>query len=138
VTVFGLLVNADKPTAPRELRAADRNKDSITLAWKSPESDGGSPVLSYVVERREGTRATWSKIGDASSESLRYRATRLTEGTEYQFRVAAENTIGLGPFVTLDEAVKASLPFGNDRQFKLTVKRMLSFVTRISELSRVI
>ena len=103
---------ADKPTAPRDLQTVDRNKDYISLSWRSPESDGGSAVLSYVIEKREGSRTTWTKIGETSSETQKFKATRLAEGTEYQFRVAAENLVGLGAYATLDQSVKASLPFG--------------------------
>ncbi len=75
-------------------------------------SDGGAPILGYVIEKKEGSRTTWSKVGETSSQSLKFRATRLTEGTDYQFRVAAENSIGVGEFVTLDQSVKAKVPFG--------------------------
>jgi hypothetical protein len=115
--LFFFSTATDKPAAPRELRAVDRSKDSISLTWRSPETDGGAPILSYIIERREGTRATWTKIGETSSETHKFKATRLTEGTDYQFRVAAENTIGLGPYVTLDQSVKASLPFGERFEF---------------------
>jgi len=53
-----------------------------------------------------------SKVGETSSETRKYKATRLTEGTEYAFRVAAENTIGVGAFATIDKPVKADVPFG--------------------------
>ena len=82
------------------------------MTWKAPKSDGGALITGYVVERREGSRTTWTKIGQTSSETLKYKATRLTEGTEYAFRVAAENAIGVGEFATIDKPVKADVPFG--------------------------
>ena len=103
---------ADKPTAPVDLKVVERHKDFISLAWKAPKSDGGALITGYIVERREGARTTWSKVGETSCETLKYRATRLTEGSEYTFRVAAENMIGVGEFATIDKPVKADVPFG--------------------------
>ena len=82
------------------------------MTWKPPKTDGGALITGYVIERREGSRSTWTKIGETSSETLKYKATRLTEGTEYAFRVAAENSIGVGEFATIDKPVKADVPFG--------------------------
>jgi len=82
------------------------------MTWKAPKSDGGSLITGYVIERREGSRTTWTKVGETSSETRKYKATRLTEGTEYAFRVAAENSIGVGEFATIDKPVTADVPFG--------------------------
>lgn len=101
----------DKPSAPVDLKIADRHKDYMVMAWKAPESDGGAPLTGYVIEKREGSRKTWTRAGETSSENLRYKATKLTEGSEYFFRVAAENSIGIGPFVTLEDGTKATVPF---------------------------
>ncbi len=38
--------------------------------------------------------------------------TKLFEGNEYKFKVAAENKIGLGPEVETKELVKCKLPYG--------------------------
>jgi len=102
----------DKPTAPLDLRVVDRHKDFVSMTWKAPKSDGGALITGYVIERREGTRTTWTRVGETSSETWKYKATRLTEGTEYTFRVAAENAVGVGEFATTDKAVKADVPFG--------------------------
>ena len=82
------------------------------MTWRAPKSDGGSLITGYVIERREGSRTTWTKVGETSSETRKYKATRLTEGTEYAFRVAAENSIGVGEFATIDKPVKADVSFG--------------------------
>jgi len=105
-------VYADKPTAPLDLKVVDRHKDYVSMTWKAPKSDGGSLITGYVIERREGSRTTWTKVGETSSETRKYKATRLTEGTEYAFRVAAENSIGVGEFATIDKPVKADVSFG--------------------------
>jgi hypothetical protein len=39
---------------------------SFTLAWQPPETDGGSPVLDYIVERREVNKKAWQKVCDCS------------------------------------------------------------------------
>ena len=108
---------ADKPTAPLDLKVVDRHKDFVSITWKAPRSDGGALITGYVVERCEGSRTSWTKVGQTSSETLRYKATRLTEGTEYIFRVAAENAIGVGEFATTDRPVKADVPFGQSTPF---------------------
>jgi titin len=35
---------------------------SFTLAWQPPEADGGSPILEYIVERREVNKKAWQKV----------------------------------------------------------------------------
>jgi len=57
-----LFVCADKPTAPLDLRVVDRSKDYVSMTWNAPKSDGGALITGYVVERREGSRTTWTKV----------------------------------------------------------------------------
>ena len=41
----------------------DVTADSATVAWKSPLSDGGSPINTYVIERQDVKRGTWLNSG---------------------------------------------------------------------------
>ena len=51
------------------------------------------------------------EIGSVSADSFKYKAAKLMDGSDYFFRVAAQNAVGVGPFTTSD-ALTAKLPFG--------------------------
>lgn len=50
------------PSAPRELNVLEVLRSTVQLAWEPPEDDGGSPVTGYIIEKREVSRKTWSKV----------------------------------------------------------------------------
>lgn len=61
-TVSVDVVVLDTPSAPKDLRAADVTKESVTLTWQPPENDGGSVVSHYIVEKKETTKKAWSTV----------------------------------------------------------------------------
>ena len=112
------------------MTAAETSKDRVVLAWDSPETDGGSALTGYVVERRDVTKTSWVSAGRCdpaatSSTPLRFAVTKLIEGNEYEMRVAAENDVGQSDWAALERPVKAKLGFGN-RQ--LTVSCSTAFI----------
>lgn len=78
--------------------AENLSNDSCKLNWFFPENDGGSPISNYVVEKREAERKAWTSVSFTASRTNAITH-GLTSGKSYFFRVAAENSIGLGPFV---------------------------------------
>ena len=62
-------------------------------------SDGGSPVTGYQLERRPANSSRWLKINAGPIKDTTYHCVDLVEGTVYEFRVAAENRVGLGQFL---------------------------------------
>jgi len=102
----------DKPDAPRNLHTVGQSKDYVKLSWEEPENSGGMPITSYIIERREASRSTWTSCGSVSGDKTKFKVTKLYEGTEYVFRVAAENKIGTGPYREMEDSVVAKLPFG--------------------------
>ena len=82
------------------------------VAWEVPESDGGDAITQYTVERRNANKNTWIKVGDTDANTLTIKATKLTEGNEYFFRVVAENTIGVSDPCETTDPIMAKLPFG--------------------------
>lgn len=89
------LTSADTPGPVGGLEATDITKTTAQLSWLPPENDGGSPILNYIVEKREVDRKTWTKcIEDLKKTS--FKVTNMTPGIEYYFRVMACNKYGIG------------------------------------------
>ena len=86
---------ADVPSAPQKLTVTDATKTSISLAWSEPESDGGSPITGYVLERCLAGSDRWLKVG--KSETTSFVDKEIVEDTQYQYKVSAENKVGAGP-----------------------------------------
>lgn len=99
----------DKPGPPRNLNVSDVRSDSCYLTWLEPEDDGGSVITNYVVERKDVASAQWVAIS-SSSKKRSHMAKYLMEGTQYLFRVAAENQYGRGPYVETLKPIKAIDP----------------------------
>jgi len=88
------------------------NVDCVTLSWTGPEHDGGSPILGYVVEKRDSMMNMWSQAAKVDKDTFTVKVTNLFEGQNYLFRVAAENQSGRGAYAELPKPVTARLPFG--------------------------
>lgn len=106
------------PPVPGKVTAS-----SIALTWDQPESDGGSPVTSYVMEMK-ADGGNWEKVPHKSVSNLCAMVKDLNEDSAYEFRVAAVNSSGQGrwaetakPITAMDapeppvieEALKAAL-----------------------------
>lgn len=99
---------ADVPDPPRGIKASDVSRDSVSLDWVAPASDGGSRVTNYIVEKCATTAERWIRV--AQSRDTHYTVTNLFGKTSYQFRVIAENKFGQsapseqsGPVVTKED-----------------------------------
>uniref|UniRef100_A0AAR2LAJ2 Titin n=1 Tax=Pygocentrus nattereri TaxID=42514 RepID=A0AAR2LAJ2_PYGNA len=104
------VVIREQSTEPEfDLRGVCQKTVIAKFSWDSPENDGGVPINNYVVEIRETTSQSWVELSSMIIRTT-YKATRLTTGVEYQFRVKAKNRYGAGPPIT-SEAVVAAYPF---------------------------
>ena len=97
------------PDAPDALTVKDVRKDSVSLAWSVPY-DGGKAIFNYVVEKREIKSERWARVTKDLINEPRYTVTDLLEGNEYEFRVAAENSIGIGSRCLPTKQVKVENP----------------------------
>lgn len=110
----------DKPSPPQDLSVTGYTRDSISVSWTAPESDGGSPILSYIVERRDAKRNTWMTAGSTKPEQLEFTVSKLIEGNEYLIRVFAENDVGASESVESQPLI-AKMPFGESHFFRYFV-----------------
>lgn len=98
------------PSAPGLLDLAESDA-TMALTWSVPVSDGGVGITDYVVEYRKSSASSWSVFADPVSASLTSTVTGLENEVEYQFRVAAVNGVGRGPFSGVLAATPFVLPF---------------------------
>jgi len=59
---------------------------------------------------RPTSKKTWTKVDETTS--LELTASKLTQGTEYLFRVAAQNAVGVGDFIELQKPAIPKAEFG--------------------------
>jgi len=119
----------DKPGPPKDLAVTDVTERTCALKWNEPDSDGGSDITSYHVEVREANRRSWNRVGTLEAhERKTFTVSSLTEGTAYQFRVAAENACGVGEFAELSQSVVPKSKFGKNVYciFKLDVREVIN------------
>lgn len=94
------------PFAVQNLIATPLSTTSVRLSWSVPESNGGSAITNYRIEKRsnETGRATSSgsdgfvNVTKPTSTSTTFDVTGLTSGKTYAFRVAGVNSTGIGSF----------------------------------------
>ena len=75
-------------------------------------TDGGSEIKEYHIERKDAAKTLWVTAGSVDSHTFNYKVTKLFEGTKYNFRVTAENKIGIGDAAETENSVEAKLPYG--------------------------
>uniref|UniRef100_A0A8D2NKQ4 Titin n=1 Tax=Zonotrichia albicollis TaxID=44394 RepID=A0A8D2NKQ4_ZONAL len=109
------------PDPPKTPEVTAITKDSMVVCWGHPDSDGGSPITNYIVERRDKTGLRWVKCNKRVVTDLRFKVSGLTEGHEYEYRVMAENAAGVSepsptsPFYKACDTVFKPGPPGNPR-----------------------
>ena len=83
------------PGAPTSLVAIGGSTNAA-LTWTAPASNGGSAITDYAVQYSSNGGGSWSTFAHAASTTAAITVTGLTNGTAYQFRVAAVNVAGTG------------------------------------------
>lgn len=96
---FFFLFPLDKPGPPvGPIRIDEVDANYVTISWEPPELDGGAALSGYVVEQRDAHRPGWLPVSESVTRTT-FKFTRLVEGAEYVFRVAATNRFGIGSYL---------------------------------------
>jgi large repetitive protein len=90
------------PGAPT-IGSAIAGDGQATVSWTAPVSDGGSPIIGYVVTPYVGFVSQGPRyfVSAATTQTV----TGLTNGTTYRFRVRAWNSVGVSGFSTITNPV---------------------------------
>lgn len=108
---------AGLPGQCKDISSSDVTKNSCKISWEAPENDGGTPIVSYTLERREASKKTYMPVMFGENV-LTYDVKDLYLNCEYHFRVKAVNKVGAGEYLELRNPViteeikrKSSCPF---------------------------
>jgi hypothetical protein len=81
------------PTAPTSVTATIGNAEA-DVVWTAPSSNGGATITDYVIQYSSNGGSSWATFSDGTSTATSAKVTGLTNGTIYNFRVAAANNVG--------------------------------------------
>ncbi|XP_072017324.1 uncharacterized protein [Amphiura filiformis] len=84
----------DSPSQPGKPEGEIISRTSIRITWLAPKKDGGSPITGYVIEQSLGQSEQWTRVSKEKVTEPSYTIEDLKAGTQYQFRVYAENMGG--------------------------------------------
>ena len=79
------------------------------MIWEIPESDGGSEITHYLVEKRTVDRKAWQDVGKSTDLSI--TAKDMQDNAQYLFRVIAVNQYGNSEPAELTEPVHIKSEF---------------------------
>lgn len=100
-------INPILPDAPTSLTAT-AGSSQVSLSWTAPAFNGGSAITDYAVQwRTTSGPGAWNTFSDGTSTSTAAVVTGLTNGTSYDFQVAATTAAGTGPFSATDTETPA-------------------------------
>ena len=86
--------NAVVPGAPTGLSPTPGNTQ-VSLTWTAPANTGGSAITDYLIEYKLSTEPTnWTTFSHSASIATNAIVTSLTNGSLYNFRVSAINSVG--------------------------------------------
>uniref|UniRef100_A0A8D0FT10 Titin n=1 Tax=Strix occidentalis caurina TaxID=311401 RepID=A0A8D0FT10_STROC len=104
------IITLDKPDPPvGPVKFDEISAESITLSWNPPVYTGGCQITNYVVHKRDTTTTTWETVS-ATVARTTLKVTKLKTGSEYQFRIFAENRYGQS-FALESAPVVAQYPY---------------------------
>jgi len=105
-------LHSDVPGIPSAPKIEEVTKESCVLSWRAPESDGGTPIIGYFVERATAGSSRWLRMTKETVSDLKYNATDLVEDTQYEFRVIAVNKVGESKPSPKSSSILAKNPWG--------------------------
>lgn len=95
------------PEAPPTPEITAVTRETITVAWKEPKSDGGSHVFGYHLQMKDRNSILWQRVNKMVIRATHFKVTNISAGLIYEFKVAAENAAGISAFSKVSDAVLA-------------------------------
>ncbi|KAI5726324.1 hypothetical protein M8J76_000791 [Diaphorina citri] len=128
----------NQPGKPGTPEIKDFDTDFVELAWTPPEQNGGSPIVGYIIEKKEKYSPIWEKCAQTEGDTPKGKVLDLIEGNQYEFRVLAVNKGGPGepsdptaphiarakkvsPYINRDQLSDIKVRAGSNFEFDINV-----------------
>lgn len=100
------------PGKPGVPQITDVSGSTMLVEWRAPSDDGGCDIEGYILEYKMDGAFKHKKASKKLIPDLKFKVSDLMDDMTYEFRVAAENKAGVGPFSSGSAPIKASVPLG--------------------------
>lgn len=107
--LFVWILCSGLPNAPESVTCDRTGRDSVTVSWRKPDSDGGSPIQGYIVEKQDSLSFGWERVTTVSAPMTSCDVSYLSLNKDYKFRVSARNKVGVSP-PTVGSSITMSAP----------------------------
>ena len=100
------------PSKPEKVKVTKTDKDTATLEWSKPSSDGGSRIRRYIIYKRIEMTDKWVKVTTVEQFLTQTNVDKLKYEKNYFFAVSAENDIGESDKGETTQPMKLEKPSG--------------------------
>ena len=88
------------PGAPTGLVLKNAANGGLSVSWKAPTDNGGSPIYDYTLEVARDGSDNWVEVESIESLVKAYTVRGLAPGTRFQVRVSAVNAAGFSEYLS--------------------------------------
>lgn len=97
------------PNAPTITSSTPNAAGQIVVGWSVP-GNNGTAITDYVIQYRLSPAGSWNTFAEGTSTTASATVTGLSNGTAYDFRVAAVNAVGQGAYSATDTETTWDVP----------------------------
>ncbi|KAE8293320.1 Contactin-3 Brain-derived immunoglobulin superfamily protein 1 [Larimichthys crocea] len=99
LSAVAVLIVKGSPSPPDSLTVEEVTDSTAQLVW-SPGRDNGSPITNYLIQTRTPFTVGWQRVNTVpeiiDGNTLTTTVVDLNAWVEYEFRVLAKNSVGVG------------------------------------------
>ena len=96
--------------APAAIKVSYQTSTSICIEWEKPYDNGGSPILHYLLEKREGGQRQWHTLTTLPPAATECELENMVMGKDYNIRIRAVNKYGPSESLELARPVRVTGP----------------------------
>lgn len=105
IICFYLTEPPSNPGKPIQVTPFDASTETLALKWDRPYTDGGSPIIGYLIEQRRIGSPSWVKTSATLVPYPEINITGIDPTWKFQFRVFAQNVVGMSESSPLSEPI---------------------------------